>query len=99
MGLFIETPLLRHHPPQYGRQSCTELRNSIVDRYYIAKDWTPKKLEVLVDVPDHLSLEHLRGTGLQPGEKAQPEVSALSCIMHLQHLDAEERPGALTWCT
>ncbi len=43
-----------------------------------------------MDVPDHLSLEHLRGTGLQPGEKAQPEVSALSCIMHLQHLDAED---------
>ncbi|CAL5228914.1 g12137 [Coccomyxa viridis] len=47
-------------------------------RYYIAKDWTPKKLEVLVDVPDHLSLEHLRGTGLQPGEKAQPEEPANS---------------------
>jgi hypothetical protein len=43
-------------------------------RYYIAKDWTPKKLEVLVDVPDHLSLEHLRGRGLQPGEQPQPEV-------------------------
>ena len=43
-------------------------------RYYLAKDWTPKKLEVLVDVPDHLSLEHLRGLGLQPGEQAQPEV-------------------------
>ena len=43
-------------------------------RYYLAKDWTPKKLEVLVDVPDHLSLEHLRGQGLQPGEQAQPEV-------------------------
>ena len=42
-------------------------------RYYLAKDWTPKKLEVLVDVPDHLSLEHLRGQGLQPGEQAQPE--------------------------
>jgi len=27
-----------------------------------------------VDVPDHLSLEHLRGKGLQPGEKAQPQV-------------------------
>ena len=53
------------------------------DRYYIAKDWTPKKLEVLVDVPDHLSLEHLRGTGLQPGEKAQPEVCSLVRGTHL----------------
>lgn len=42
-------------------------------RYYVAKDWTPKKLEVLVDVPDQLDLEHLRGRGPQPGEELQPE--------------------------
>lgn len=30
-----------------------------------------------MDVPDHLSLEHLRGKGLQPGEQAQPEVRLL----------------------
>ncbi|KAK9828336.1 hypothetical protein WJX74_009732 [Apatococcus lobatus] len=42
-------------------------------RYYVAKDWTPKKLEVLVDVPDQLDLEHLRGHGPQPGEELQPE--------------------------
>ena len=34
-----------------------------------------------MDVPDHLSLEHLRGTGLQPREKAQPEVCFLGCVM------------------
>ena len=39
----------------------------------MAKDWTPKKLEVLVDVPDQLDLEHLRGRGAQPGEELQPE--------------------------
>jgi ubiquitin carboxyl-terminal hydrolase 5/13 len=44
-------------------------------RYYVAKDWTPKKLEVLVDVPDTLSLEHLRGTGPQPEEELQPKAS------------------------
>ncbi len=41
----------------------------------MAKDWTAKKLEVLVDVPDTLNLEHLRGTGPQLNEELQPEVS------------------------
>jgi len=31
--------------------------------------WIPKKLDVNVDVPDNLEIEHLRGKGLQPGEK------------------------------
>lgn len=47
----------------------------VLGRYYVSKDWTPKKLEVLVDVPDTLNLEHLRGNGPQPGEELQPEVS------------------------
>ena len=47
-------------------------------RYYVAKDWTPKKLEVLVDVPDQLDLEHLRGRGPQPGEQLQPEDASCS---------------------
>ncbi|KAK9805947.1 hypothetical protein WJX73_007684 [Symbiochloris irregularis] len=45
-------------------------------RYYVAKDWTPKKLEVLVDVPPTLDLEHLRGSGVRPEEALQPEDSA-----------------------
>ena len=36
--------------------------------YHVAKNWTPKKLEVLVDAPDQLDLEHLRGSGPQPGK-------------------------------
>lgn len=43
-----------------------------------------------MDVPDHLSLEHLRGTGVQPGEKAQPEVCSLAYVM-----DVHEQ--ALLW--
>ena len=39
----------------------------------MASDWTSKKLEVLVEVPEKLYLEPLRGKGLQPGEEAQPE--------------------------
>lgn len=42
-------------------------------RYYVAEDWTARKMEVAVDVPDRLHLEHLRGRGLQEGETPQPE--------------------------
>ena len=42
-------------------------------RFYVAPDWTPRKLDVLVDVPDDLDLEPLRGGGPQPGEQLQPE--------------------------
>jgi len=42
-------------------------------RYYVGDDWTPKKLDVLVDVPKTISLEHLRARGLQPGEVELPE--------------------------
>lgn len=38
-------------------------------RYYVAPDWTPRKMEVLVEVPDRLSLEHLRAQGPQVGGK------------------------------
>ena len=44
-------------------------------RYYVAEDWTPKKLEVLVDVPEHLDVTHLRATGPQPHEQLQPDVA------------------------
>ncbi len=36
-------------------------------RYYTGEGWVPKKLDVLVEAPDSLDLEHLRATGLQPG--------------------------------
>jgi len=46
-------------------------------KFYIDTDWTAKKMEVdLVDVPDELDLEWLRGTGKRPGEEALPETSA-----------------------
>ena len=42
-------------------------------RYYIGEDWTPKKLDVLVEMPDRISLEGLRSAGQQAGEELQPE--------------------------
>lgn len=43
-------------------------------RYYCDESYTPKKLEVLVDVPESLSLEAFRqASEPQPGEELQPE--------------------------
>ena len=44
-----------------------------LSRYYVASDWTPKKLNVEVQMPDTLDLESLRARGPQPGEQLQPE--------------------------
>ena len=42
-------------------------------RYYVDANWRPQKLEVSVDIPDHLSLEKLKGSGLVAGEEDLPE--------------------------
>ena len=52
----------------------------VLARYYVAEDWTPKKLEVLVDVPDTLDLERLRGRGPQPSEALQPEAPQAASV-------------------
>jgi len=44
-----------------------------MERYYVSENWTPKKLDVLVEAPEHLSLEHLRGAGITPEETPLPE--------------------------
>jgi len=42
-------------------------------KYEIVGGGAPKKLDVLVDVPELVDIEFLRGKGLQPGEEALPE--------------------------
>ncbi|KAK1862263.1 hypothetical protein I4F81_004837 [Pyropia yezoensis] len=44
-----------------------------LNKYTLADDWTPKKLDVAVDVPLELDLTHLHGSGMQPGETSLPE--------------------------
>lgn len=39
----------------------------------MTEQWVAKKLEVLVDVPEELDLEWLRGHGPQPNEQLQPQ--------------------------
>ena len=42
-------------------------------RYELGADWTPKKIEVNIDVPDEIDLNHLRSPGPQSGESLVPE--------------------------
>jgi len=44
-----------------------------VQRYYLDEKWVPSKLDCKVPMPETLSLEALRGKGLQPGETELPE--------------------------
>ena len=44
-----------------------------VNKFTIAEDWTPKKLDVVIDAPNELDLTPYRGRGLQPGEVELPE--------------------------
>ncbi|XP_006818005.1 ubiquitin carboxyl-terminal hydrolase 5-like [Saccoglossus kowalevskii] len=42
-------------------------------KFTLSEDWTPKKLDISVDVTDELDLSLLRGKGLQSNEKELPE--------------------------
>ncbi|RLN71279.1 hypothetical protein BBJ28_00015097 [Nothophytophthora sp. Chile5] len=45
-------------------------------RFYVAEDWTPKKLDVVVNVPETFSLSRFVSTGLVEGEEELPETSS-----------------------
>ena len=51
-------------------------------RYYTGEGWVPKKLDVLVEAPESLSLEHLRATGLQPGSGLCPRHLPVVVLPH-----------------
>ncbi|OQS07310.1 ubiquitin carboxyl-terminal hydrolase [Thraustotheca clavata] len=44
-------------------------------RYYVAEDWTPKKMDVSVQIPQTIRLGAYRSTGLQDNEQCLPEDS------------------------
>lgn len=45
-------------------------------KFMVGDDWIPKKLDVLVDMPDTLDLEKFRGKGLQDNEVVLPDKEA-----------------------
>eukprot|EP00043_Microstomoeca_roanoka_P006668 m.64854 g.64854 ORF g.64854 m.64854 type:complete len:794 (-) comp13512_c0_seq2:891-3272(-) len=44
-----------------------------VNKYQLADDWTPKKLDVSVEVPDEMDLTHLKSKGKQESDEDLPE--------------------------
>ncbi|XP_054691547.1 ubiquitin carboxyl-terminal hydrolase 13 isoform X2 [Grus americana] len=46
-----------------------------IKKFTFGLDWIPKKLDVSIDVPDFLDINHLRARGLQPGEEELPDIA------------------------
>ncbi|XP_053566142.1 ubiquitin carboxyl-terminal hydrolase 13 [Bombina bombina] len=46
-----------------------------IKKFTFGLDWVPKKLDVSIDMPDLLDINHLRATGLQPGEDELPDIA------------------------
>ncbi|NXE07040.1 UBP13 hydrolase, partial [Lophotis ruficrista] len=46
-----------------------------IKKFTFGLDWIPKKLDVSVDMPDILDINHLRARGLQPGEEELPDIA------------------------
>jgi len=44
-------------------------------RYILAENWTAKKLDADIPMPEKVNLEMLRGAGLQPGETEMKDIS------------------------
>lgn len=42
-------------------------------KFHYSSSWVPTKIDVLIDAPDNLDIEKLRGHGLQPGETAMKD--------------------------
>ncbi|NXA31052.1 UBP13 hydrolase, partial [Eudromia elegans] len=46
-----------------------------IKKFTFGLDWVPKKLDVSIEMPDILDINHLRARGLQPGEEELPDVA------------------------
>ncbi|KAJ9153652.1 hypothetical protein P3X46_027071 [Hevea brasiliensis] len=42
-------------------------------KFLMEEGWVPKKLDVYIDVPDIIDINHMRSRGLQPGEELLPD--------------------------
>jgi ubiquitin carboxyl-terminal hydrolase 5/13 len=48
-----------------------------IKKFELGEDWTPKKLDVAILVPEIIDLKNLRATGLQAGEELLPDSSSV----------------------
>ncbi|XP_069474777.1 ubiquitin carboxyl-terminal hydrolase 13 isoform X2 [Ambystoma mexicanum] len=46
-----------------------------IKKFTFGLDWVPKKLDVSIDMPDLLDINHLRAAGLQPTEEELPDIA------------------------
>lgn len=49
-------------------------------RFYVDEDWTPKKMDVVVNVPEHFSLTKFRSSGLLDGEELLPDSDSADAV-------------------
>ena len=47
-------------------------------KYVVGADWTPKKLDVSIDMTNHVDINFLRGYGTKPEEELIPEIEEAS---------------------
>ncbi|CAF0728465.1 unnamed protein product [Didymodactylos carnosus] len=47
---------------------CVQLK-----KYTYNPDWSPRKIDVSMEIPDEIDITSLRAAGMQPGEKIMPE--------------------------
>ncbi|XP_065340224.1 ubiquitin carboxyl-terminal hydrolase 5 [Cloeon dipterum] len=52
-------------------------------KFTLNEDWTPRKLDVAVEMPDVLDLSQIRGKGLQPNEEALPDLEGAPPVVEL----------------
>jgi ubiquitin carboxyl-terminal hydrolase 5/13 len=56
-------------------------------KFTLNEDWTPRKLDVAVEMPDELSLNQLRGKGLQPNEEPLQDLQGPPPSKFAGHID------------
>ncbi|EGD75060.1 ubiquitin carboxyl-terminal hydrolase [Salpingoeca rosetta] len=74
-----------YSPAIQAKTSCTQTQGFktfpkylvvAVNKFYLGDDWTPKKLDMSLHVPDELDVTHLRSKGKQEGDEDLPEEPA-----------------------
>ena len=60
-------------------------------RYFVASDWSAKKMNVLVDVPESFDMSSMRGSGPAAGEDVLDEAEALEAERRVQEASQREQ--------
>jgi len=58
-------------------------------KFTLAEDWTPRKMDVAVEIPQTLDLSWMKSSGLQNGEVPMPEQSSEAAVVAEPEFDME----------